>query len=194
MWDVEPFTLDLSDVISISDDDLMKISSANPDLRIERNAAGQLEILSPSGLSSSACGGKILGALAAWNERQGDGIIIPASGGFRLPNGAVRAADVAWVRRSDWDALAPNVRDGFAPLVPVFVVEVRSPSDRLRALQAKMAEWIQNGCRLAWMVDPIGGNASVYRADGSSEQHPLDATLSGEEVLPGFQFDLSTLP
>jgi Uma2 family endonuclease len=194
MWDVEPYTLDLSDVIRLSDDDLLKICAANPDLRIERNAAGQLEIMSPSGSSSSACGAKIVIALGMWNERHGGGIVFTASGGFRLPNRAVRAADAAWVSRSDWDALTKAQQDKFAPVVPAFVVEVRSPSDRLPALMAKMEEWIRNGCRLAWLIDPIDGKAHIYRANGTVEERGIDGILSGEDVLPGFSFDLKSLP
>lgn len=194
MWDVEPYTLDLSDVIRLSDDDLLQICAANPDLRIERNAAGQLEIMSPSGSSSSACEAKFVAALELWNEKHGHGIVFTASGGFRLPNGAVRAADAAWVRRSDWDALTKEQQDKFAPVVPAFVVEVRSPSDRLPALRAKMVEWIQNGCRLAWLIDPIEGSSLIYRADGTVEECGMDSTLSGDDVLPGFSFDLKKLP
>ena len=193
MWDVEPYTLDLSDVIRLSDDDLLKICAANPDLRIERNAAGQLEIMSPSGSSSSACEAKLVGALQVWNEQRGGGIVFTASGGFRLPNRAVRAADAAWVRRIDWDALTREQQDKFAPVVPAFVVEVRSPSDRLPALMAKMKEWVRNGCLLAWLIDPIEEKAQVYRADGTIEERGMNDILSGEDVLPGFSFDLKSL-
>ena len=193
MWDVEPYTLDLSDVIHLSDDDLLAICAANPDLRIERNAAGQLEIMSPSGSSSSACEATFVVALGTWNQAQDRGVVFPSSGGFRLPNGAVRAADAAWVRRDAWDALTRAQQDTFAPVVPEFVVEVRSPSDRLHALRKKMEEWVENGCRLAWLVDPIDEKAYVYRAGGDVDERDLDDVLSGEDVLPGFSFDLKSL-
>jgi Uma2 family endonuclease len=193
MWDVEPYTLDLSSVIRLSDDDLLKICAANPDLRIERNASGQLEIMSPSGSSSSACEAEFVGALHAWNKLQGTGIVFTASGGFRLPNGAVRAADAAWVRLRGWNALKTEQQDKFAPIVPEFVVEVRSPSDRLPALRRKVEEWIRSGCRLAWLIDPIEQKATVYRADGTVEERRMDSVLSGEDVLPGFSFDLMVL-
>ena len=194
MWDVEPYTLDLSDVLRLSDDDLLKICAANPDLRIERNADGRLEIMSWSGFSSSAREAKFVAALDAWNEGDRLGVVVSASGGFRLPNGAVRAADAAWVRLSDLEALTQEERDKFAPVVPEFVVEVRSKSDRLPALRAKMEEWIRNGCRLAWLIDPVEQKATVYRADGSTEDRGMDDVLTGEGVLPGFSFDLKTLP
>lgn len=194
MWDVEPYTLDLSDVVKLSDGDLLAISAANPDLRIERSATGQLEIMSPSGSTSSACEAALVTALYTWNEQHRDGIVFTSSGGFHLPNGAVRAADAAWVRRGDWDALTPDQREGFAPVVPEFLVEVRSPSDRLPALRTKMHEWIANGCRLAWLIDPINRSAAIYRADGTVTEAPFDETLNGEDVLPGFVFDPASLP
>lgn len=194
MWDVEPYTLDLSDVVRLSDADLLTICAANPDLRIERNAAGQLEIMSPSGSSSSACEAAFVGALHAWNKEHGGGIVFTASGGFRLPNGAVRAADASWVSLREWNALSTEEQQKYAPVVPAFLVEVRSASDRFSALQKKMNEWIRNGCRLAWLIDPIEHIAYVYRTDGSVEEHRMDHTLDGEDVLHGFSFDLNSLP
>lgn len=194
MWDVEPYVLDLSDVVRLTEDDLLKISAANPDLRIEQNAAGQLEIMSPSGFRSSAYEARIVSALGIWDDNHGGGVVSTGTGGFRLPNGAVRAPDVAWVRQQDWKALTRDQRDKFAPVVPAFVVEIRSPSDRLPALESKMREWIENGCKLAWLIDPIDSRATIYRADGSMEVRTMDSVLSGEDVLPGFSFDLKTLP
>ncbi len=194
MWDVEPYVLDLSEVIRLSEDDLLKISAANPDLRIEQNAAGQLEIMSPSGSRSTNYEARIVRVLGNWNEDSGKGEVFTGTGGFRLPNGAIRAADVAWVRRDAWEALTRSQQEKFAPVVPEFVVEIRSPSDRLPALEAKVREWIENGCKLAWLIDPIDSKATIYRADGSTETQPMDAVLSGEDVLPGFSFDLKTLP
>jgi Uma2 family endonuclease len=88
----------------------------------------------------------------------------------------------------------PDQREGFAPVVPEFLVEVRSPSDRLPALGTKMHEWIANGCRLAWLIDPINRSAAIYRADGTVTEAPFDETLNGEDVLPGFVFDPASLP
>ncbi len=193
MWEIEPYTLDLSDVIRLSDEDLLKICAANPDVRIERNAAGQLEIMSPSGAESSAYEVKFVSALDVWNDRNGDGIVFGASGGFRLPNGAVRAADAAWVRLAQWNALEKEEQRKYAPVIPEFVVEVRSPSDRLPALRQKMEEWIRNGCRLAWLIDPLERAATIYRADGTIDERRMDSVLSGEDVLPSFSFDQRTL-
>lgn len=189
MWEPEPYVLDLSDVIRLSDDDLLRICAANPDLQIEQNAAGQLEIMSPAGLSSSAIAVKVLGAVSAWDESRGDGILFDGTGGFRLPNGALRAADVAWLLREKWEAVEPDQRDKFGRVVPDFVVEVRSPSDRLSHLTSKMTEWIENGCRLGWLIDPSEHQIHIYRPSTEPETVDFDRELSGENVLPGFTFN-----
>lgn len=193
MWDTEPVVLDLSDVVRLSDDDVMKISAANPDLRIEQNASGELEIMAPSGLSSSALTVKFIRAVEDWNVRTGRGIVFDSSAGFRLANGSLRAPDVAWLERAKWDGLTSVQRDGFAPVAPDFVVEIRSPSDHLPSLDRKMGEWIANGCRLAWLVDPIDEQVRIYRVDGEVDSVPYAGVLSGEDVLAGFEFDLDAL-
>jgi Uma2 family endonuclease len=194
MLEPEPYVLDLTDVIRLSDEDLMKICAANPDLRIEQNAAGQLEIMAPAGASSSARGVQLITALEIWNRDRNEGVVFDSSAGFRLPNGALRAPDAAWLRRDRWESFTPEQRESFTHVVPDFLVEIRSPSDRLRYLQGKMAEWMENGCRLAWLIDPRERKVHIYRAGGSTESVSFDVVLSGEDVLPGFSFDPGTLP
>jgi Uma2 family endonuclease len=194
MWEPESYVLDLSDVVRLSDDDLMKICAANPDLRIEQNAAGQLEIMPPAGASSSSRDIAVALALGNWNRETKAGVVFGSSAGFRLPNGAVRATDAAWVRHDRWSALTNDQQETFAPVVPDFLVEIRSPSDSISQLQAKMSEWMENGCRLAWLIDPFDHVAIVYRADGSTATQTFDHLLSGEEILPGFAFDPHSLP
>ena len=194
MWEPEPYVLDLSDVIRLSDEDLLKICAANPDLRIEQNAAGQLEIMPPAGASSGARDAQIARILGNWNERNKAGMVFGSSAGFRLPNGAMRAPDAAWVRLDRWSALSVDQQESFAPIVPDFLVEIRSPSDSIRQLDAKMQEWIENGCRLAWLIDPFERTAYVYRSDGSRTAQSFEQPLSGQDVLPGFTFDPHSLP
>lgn len=194
MWEPEPYVLDLTDVIRLSDEDLMKVCAANPDLRIEQNAAGQLEIMSPAGASSSARGVKFITALEIWNRERDEGIVFDSSAGFRLPNGALRAPDAAWLRRNRWEQFTAKQREEFTHVVPDFLVEIRSRSDRLRYLRGKMAEWMENGCRLAWLVDPRKRAVHIYRTDGRVESVGFNVELSGEDILPGFTFDPRTLP
>jgi Uma2 family endonuclease len=193
MWEPEPYVLDLSDVIRLSDEELLRICAANPDLQIEQNAAGQLEIMSPAGPSSSARAAQLVLALGRWNEERQAGVVFDGTAGFRLPNGALRAADVAWLDLDSWQRLTPEQREKFAHVVPDFLVEIRSPSDRLAHVRGKMEEWMENGCRLAWLVDPAEQHIHVYRRGHDVETVDFHTTLTGYDVLPGFTFDPQTL-
>lgn len=122
------------------------------------------------------------------------GVGFDSSGGFRLPDTSMRAPDAAWVRMERWQQLSIKEQEKFAPLTPDFVIEIRSKSDSLPELNNKMLKWTANGCRLAWLIDPLEQKAYVYTPDGLTETlNSFDETLSGGEVLPGFQLDLSVL-
>lgn len=194
MPETEPYVLDLTDVIRLSDDELLRVCAANPDLRIEQNAAGQLEIMPPAGLGSSARGAGLLIALGIWNQESTDGIVLDSSAGFRLPNGALRSPDVSWLRREVWERFTPAEREKFIHVVPDFLVEIRSPTDGLSYARGKMAEWMENGCRLGWLIDPMERRVHVFRAGGRDEIVDFETELSGEDVLPGFTFDPRSLP
>ncbi len=114
-----------------------------------------------------------------------------SSAGFTLPNGAMRSPDAAFITQERWEAVSAEDRKGFAPICPDFVVELMSHSDTLKTLQDKMHKWIDNGCRLAWLINPKQHSVYIYRADGDVRVvESLEATLSGENVLPGFTLDL----
>jgi Uma2 family endonuclease len=177
----------------ISDEELMQMSSKNPELRFERNADGSLVIMAPTGSISSNREAKAIGRLIVWVETLELGEVFSSSGGFRLPNTAVRSPDAAFVSRErlpeGWD----QQEDRFLPLAPDFVIEIRSKTDSLEDAQAKMQEYVENGVRLGWLIDRQNQRAFVYRADGSITQYPGSATLSGEEVVPGFTLALKVL-
>jgi Uma2 family endonuclease len=185
-----PLVLRLEPVLHLSDDQLLALCAINRDLWIERNAKGELLLMPPAGSEAGEQEGRIAVRLGTWAERDGTGVFISSSGGFRLPNGAVRAADAAWVARSRWEAIPAEERKKFAPLVPDFVIELRSPSDRLGDLQGKMEEWIANGVRLGWLIDPGPRHVYVYRLGAPVERLENPAELSGDPLLPGFVLDL----
>ena len=118
------------------------------------------------------------------------GVGFDSSTGFRLPNGADRSPDVSWVRRERWESLTPQQRKGFLPLCPDFVVELRSESDSLTKLQAKMGEYIDNGAKLGWLIDPQNRRVEIYRPGRDVEVLENPTNLSGEDVLPGFILNL----
>ena len=171
--------------------EFVAICAANPHLRLELTATGELVAMPPTG-SDTGRRNQALGAqLWNWNRAAGRGVVFDSSSGFLLPNGAVRSPDAAWVARARWEALGPDQRAQFAPVCPDFVAELVSPTDDLAMVRAKLVEYLANGARLGWLIDPREGRVEVYRP-GSVPEILQDATrLSGEEVLPGLVVELS---
>lgn len=185
-----PVDLDLGTSLGLGDEALFELCRRNPELRIERSSEGDLEVMTPTGGLSSHRNAEILFALMEWAHRDGRGLVFDSSGGFVLPNGAMRSPDAAWVLRSRLDELSPEVKQRFLPLAPDFVVELRSPSDELEKLQAKMGEYAAQGVRLGWLIDADERRVQVVRAGAEPEVLENPERLSGEPVLPGFELDL----
>jgi Uma2 family endonuclease len=178
---------------AVTDEELMLMSSQNPELRFERNADGTLVTIPPTGGISSNREAKAIAYLLTWVESQDLGEVFSPSGGFKLANGAVRAPDAAFVAKGRLSEGWDKGEDAFLNLAPDFVIEIRSKTDSLETLKAKMQEYIDNGVRLGWLIDRKNQQAWVYRADGTITQYPATATLSGEEVVPGFTLALERL-
>ncbi len=189
----ETISIELPNAIAlyVTHEQFEVLASFNPDLGLERTAAGELIVNPPTGGETGYRNIKISYFLVKWIEEQGgNGIAFDSSTGFRLPNGANRSADASWIRQERWQALTPQQQKGFVPLVPDFVVELRSESDSLAKLQAKMAEYIDNGTRLGWLIDPQNQRAEIYRQGADVEVLENPGELSGEDVLPGFVLNL----
>lgn len=156
---------------------------------------GTLFIIPPVHLDSGHFELEIAGELRNYAKKSSKGRTFGSSTGFKLPDGSTRAADAAWVSDEQIARLSSEERKSFARLVPEFIVEIRSDTDRLARLQKKMTDtWIANGVRLAWLIDPVEQKAYIYRADGSIQVvADFSAKLGGEDVLPGFEFDLGLL-
>ena len=167
------------------------IALANRDLRLERSAAGELIVNPPTGGETGHRNIKIAYFLVKWVEEQGGtGIPFDSSTGFRLPNGADRSPDASWVSSQRWEALTLEERKGFIPLCPDFVIELRSQPDSLSKLRAKMQEYMDNGARLGWLINPQSKQVEVYRAGQPQETLENPEVLLGDRVLPGFALDL----
>ncbi len=191
---MERLSLIFPPTVQFSDDELFAFCVANAGLEIERDVNGKLLIMSPSGGFSSQVHLKVYHQFANWifsNESLGYGF--DASGGFRLPDRSMRSPDAAFVSKMRWDALSTEEKEKFPPLCPDFVIEVRSQTDSLMQLKAKMGDWLANGCRLAWLIDPIERQAYIYRPAAETENMDFSCTLSGEDVLPGFVLDLKKI-
>lgn len=186
-------TLNLSPVIQLTDDAFYNLCRANPDLMLERTAEGELVIMSPTGGEGGKREADLITDLNIWNRQSQLGIVFSSSSGFKLPNGADRAPDAAWVKLERWQALTPEQRRKFPPLSPDFVIELRSATDELKLLQNKMQEYMDNRVRLGWLINPQVRQVEIYRLGQAVEVLASPKSLSGEEVLPGFVLDLSRI-
>ena len=186
-----PSTLKLN--IDLTDEQYFQLCQNNRDYQFERTASGELIIMPPTGSETSRRNIDISYQLRAWSRQNNLGVAFDSSGGFTLPNGADRSPDASWVKKERWDALTAEQKDSFAPLCPDFVVELRSKTDSLKKLQEKMQEYIDNGAKLGWLIDRQNRRVEIYRPDREIEIIENPATLSGEDVLPGFVLDLAEI-
>ncbi len=182
--------LNLDPVVHLTDEQFYQLCMANRDLKLERNKKGELILVSPVGGESGNQEADLIVDVGNWNRQTRLGKVFSSSTIFCLPNGAERSPDVAWVQLERWEALTPEQRVKFPPLVPDFVIELRSQTDRLKPLQEKMLEYRENGLRLGWLIDPQGRQVEIYRPGKPVEVVMLPAKLSGEAVLPGFVLTL----
>ena len=186
-----PRTLTLNfQSVELTDEAFYRLCRDNPELRLELTAQRELVIMAPTGSKTGWRNSRLNQRLANWADGDGTGLCFDSSAGFLLPNGAKRSPDAAWVRRQRWDALTEEQQEGFAPLCPDFVVELRSPEDRLPDLQDKLAEYIENGAQLGWLIDPQDKCVFVYRPGQAVECLKDAKTVRGAPVLPGFVLDL----
>jgi Uma2 family endonuclease len=190
------YTIDLKPILDLTDEQFYVLCRANPDLKFERNATGVLTVMPPTGGETGSSNAEIGSDFVVWNRRQKLGRVFDSSTGFKLPNGADRSPDVAWVAIDRWNELTPADREKFPPLAPDFVMELRSATDSMTVLRTKMVEYLENGVRLGWLIDRKNQIVEIYRlADHQAGRSPEVLTqptvLSGEEVLPEFILDLS---
>lgn len=182
----DPLVVHTAPVVKMDDEQFFRFCRLNPDLRIERTAQGDLIIMPPAGASSGRWNAKLTFLFEAWASRDGTGQIFDSSTGFNLPNGATRSPDVSWVRNECLDDLDDEEWEKFLPLCPDFVLELRSPSDSLRAVKQKMEDYMQNGARLGWLLDAPRKQVHVYRPNQPPQVLEDPAKLSGGSVLKGF--------
>jgi Uma2 family endonuclease len=186
-------TLIWNPAIAVTDEQFFLLSTHNPDLRLERTSTGELVIMPPTGGDTGERNSDVNGQIWYWNQQTKLGKVYDSSTGFRLPNGATRSPDVAWVAIARWQTLTPEQRQKFLPLCPDFAVELRSESDRPETIQQKMQEYLANGMRLGWSIDPKQRMVEIYRAGQPVEVLASPTSLSGEDVLPGFILDLQNV-
>ncbi|MBW4510230.1 MAG: Uma2 family endonuclease [Scytonematopsis contorta HA4267-MV1] len=186
-------TLNLNSLIKLTREQFYQLCEDNPDLKLERNAQGELIIMPPTGGETGKSNSSINGQTWLWNEQNQLGEVFDSSTGFTLPNGADRSPDVSWVEKSRWDALSKEQKEKFIPLCPDFVIEIMSPNDSLTKTQNKMQEYMENGCRLGWLINRKKQEVEIYRLGQEVEVLKLPQTISGENVLPGFVLNMQKI-
>ncbi|MBD2090058.1 Uma2 family endonuclease [Microcoleus sp. FACHB-1515] len=189
----QQIVIKLDPIVKLTDDQFFEFCQINSEQRFERSASGELIVLSPTGAESGNRNASLIVQIGVWAERDGTGLIFDSSTGFTLPNGAVRSPDVAWIARSRWNTIPLAQRKKFAPICPEFVVELRSETDDLSTLQAKMQEYLDNGARLGWLIDAIEKQVYIYQPNALVQQLNNPAILSGDPTLSGFVLDLSKI-
>ncbi|MBD1842273.1 Uma2 family endonuclease [Cyanobacteria bacterium FACHB-63] len=185
--------INLRPTIELTDDEFLKFCQQNPELRIESTATGALVVMPPTGGGSGKRNFSLTTQFGIWVEQTQLGEGFDSSTVFKLPNGARRSLDVAWVTSDRWNALTLEEQERFPPIAPDFVIELRSRTDDLEDLEAKMQEYMDNGVRLGWLIDPITKQVKIYHQGQPVETLQNPTTLSGETVLPGFVLDLSRI-
>ena len=177
----------------LSDEEFYNFCVQNPDLSIERTEEGEIVIVPPAGGESSFQSGDVFAQLRQWAKRDGRGKAFESSAMFLLPRGAGLSPDAAWVSKPQLALLTKEQLKKFLPLTPEFVVEVLSPSDRLRRMKRKMEEWIANGVQLAWLIDGEAKSVFIYRSGNAVEERRAVNQLVGEGPVKGFRLDLTDI-
>lgn len=190
---IAPETLVLAARSFSDDDEFLALCAANPDLRLERTGKGDILIMAPCGGESSFQNLDVSRQLGNWSLHNKQGVALDSSGGFRLPNGAIRAADAAWVRKDRLATLSKQAKRKFIPLSPDFVIEILSPSDDLSETRAKMQEWIEQGVALAWLIMPDDHLVEIYRPGQTAEILRDAHEVHGEGALDGFVLTLDRI-
>ncbi|MCY7377499.1 MAG: Uma2 family endonuclease [Pyrinomonadaceae bacterium] len=187
--DYVPTVFDFSP-LRLTDEQFENLCRNHPDLNLEMSAEGELIIVPPTLPDTGWKNSDLITDVNIWARKDKTGIVFDSSSLFTFPNGAKRSPDVSWILREKWDALSEAEKKRFSRLVPDFVIELRSSSDALKTLKKKMAEYIENGVRLGWLIDPLERKVHIYRADGSVEVLDNPEMVAGEDVLIGFELNV----
>jgi Uma2 family endonuclease len=177
----------------MTDDEFFDFCQHHKDLRIEMDENGEIIIMPPTGSETGGKNFSLIVKFGIWVEKDGSGKGFDSSTGFRLPNGAKRSPDLSWMTLEKWNAIPKAKRKKFAPVCPDFVVELRSETDSLQKLQAKMEEYIENGASLGWLIDAGKRRVYIYRPNAEVEMLEKVNEISGEPTLKGFTLNLKEI-
>ncbi len=192
-YGISRFVLQFNPFFKMTDEQFFEFCQVNRDVRIERTAQGEIIIMPPTGWNTGDKNSEINLQLRLWTKKDGRGKCVDSSSGYKMPNGAVMSPDASWILKERLEKIAPNKRRKFLPLAPDFVIELRSESDLLSKLKAKMEEYIENGVSLGWLINPNEREVYVYRPDQKIEVLENPSEVSGEPFLRGFMLDLKEI-
>jgi Uma2 family endonuclease len=186
-------TVNFNSIIDISDEQFYQLCIQNPETQFERNSNGEIVIMPPTGGETGKRNTDLIVQLANWNRQTKLGEVFDSSTGYKLPKGANRSPDVSWIQQERWDALTAEQKSKFIPLAPDFALELMSPTDYLVNTQAKMQEYLDNGVKLGWLINPQAKQVEIYRLGQDVELLDSPSSISGEKILPGFVLDLADI-
>ena len=193
----QTFPITIPQGFCITPEQFDQLADAEQLARLELTESGELIVMSPTGGTAGGKNFNLYLDFGIWNRQTKLGKAFDSSTIFALPNGARRSPDVSWVKLDRWNQLTQAQQDGFPPIAPDFVIELVSPSDltnqRYEDLQNKMQEYLNNGVKLGWLIEPKNKTVEIYRLGQSVEILNNPQTLSGENVLPGFTLDLTEI-
>ena len=193
VWGYPGMEVELGSVRTFSDEEFLEFCRRNPDARIERESNGEIIVMAPAFTETGGMNMSLSFFVASWARQDGTGRAFESSTGFTLPNRALRSPDASWVSFERWNGLSDEERAGFAKISPDFVVELRSTSDSLPKVRAKMDEYMENGSLLGWLIDPIERKVYIYHPKHGVEVLDDPAEISGEDVMPGFILKLTEI-
>ena len=179
--------------VAMTDDELMAFCAKNDFMAIERDSNGEIVVMSPSGSETGSSNSEIIVELGLWNRQAGHGKVFDSNAGFTLRDGSMRSPDASWLPLAKWNALSARDKARFAPVCPEFVIELRSPTDSLTELQARMEMWISNGALLAWLIDPQEKAVTIYRPSQAPARLDTISQVSGEGPMAGFVLPLDRI-
>ncbi|MCW3088983.1 MAG: hypothetical protein JWP81_52 [Ferruginibacter sp.] len=195
-FQIENFSADVKGFLhdKMSDEEFFDFCQQNPGVRMERDRNNQIVLMAPTGFYTGKFNADIITELNLWNRKFKMGEVFDSSTGFTLPDGAIFSPDAAWLSNEKVSTLTEEEKQRFARVCPDFVIELKSSLDQINTLKAKMLQWIENGARLAWLIDPTNKKVVIYKADGSvTIIQDFSNKLSGEDILPGFELNLQLL-
>ena len=186
-------TVNFNSVIDISDEQFFQLCIKNSDIKFERHANGEIIIMPPTGGETGKRNSDLIVQLGIWNRQTKLGQVFDSSTGYKLPNKANRSPDVSWIKQERWDSLTSEQREKFIPLAPDFALELMSPSDTLVNVRAKMREYLDNGVKLGWLINPKAKQVEIYCLGQEIKLLNSPQSISGEDILPGFILDLTDI-